>query len=108
MSILGFPSEQELTSMMGFVTDKDRDEWDARKDASDRRLESARSGLTAKGLASKSATPAVSMIERTVNSQMTAAQMEARRNTSPKQTRRTVTTLETEEPVQSDGYGMGY
>jgi hypothetical protein len=107
MALLGFPSENELTSMLGYVTEEDRAKWDQQKDASDKHLEKARSGLTARGLASQAATPAISMAERSIQAQMTGAQTEERRNTRAKQTKRTVTTLETEEPVE-EGFGMGY
>lgn len=107
MPILGFPSEREVSSMLGFVTHEDRAKWDQMKEASDKQLEATRSGLTAKGLASQGATPAISMVEKSINAQMTAATMEERRKTQTKQTRRTVTTLETEEPVTGSDE-MGY
>lgn len=75
MSILGFPSETELSSMMGYVTDEDRDKWERMKASSDKQIERSRSGLTARGLASQSAAPAISMAEKSINAQMHGEQM---------------------------------
>lgn len=108
MGMMGFPNEQELTSMLGYVTDEDRKRWEEMKATSDANLENARNGLTARGLASQAASPAISLAEKSVNAQMTSAAMEERRKTQVKQTKRTVTTFETEEPVKSDGHGLGY
>lgn len=107
MSILGFPSETDISSMMGYVTDEDRAQWLRMKEASDRQLEEANNGLTAKGLALQSATPAIGIAEKVIGAQMHAASTEDMRKTGMKQTKRTVTTLETEEPVLDDE-GMGY
>jgi hypothetical protein len=108
MAIPGFPNEAELSSMMGFVTDEDRERWDKMKAASDKQLDEARSGLTARGLASQSAGPAMHFAERAISAKMTGAEMEARRETSRKETKRTVTTFETVEPVKSDGAGLEF
>lgn len=109
MGMLGFPDAEEMASMMGFVTDEDRDRWKKQKAASDERMESARNGLSARQLASQSAAPAIGLAEKAINAQMTSASIEQRRGTLKKQTnRRTVTTFETEEPVVSDEPGMGF
>ncbi|MCI4659599.1 hypothetical protein [Cryobacterium zhongshanensis] len=75
MGILGFPSETELSSMMGYVTDEDRDKWARMKASSDKQIENSRNGLTARGLASQSAAPAISMAEKSINAQMHGEQM---------------------------------
>jgi len=107
MSILGFPTSSDISEMFGYVTPEDRAKWDSQKEESDKQLDKARNGLTAAGLASKSTAPALGMAEKVISSRMTGAAMEERRNTQAKQTKRTVTTLETEEPVNIDN-GMGY
>lgn len=69
--------------MFGFVTSEDRARWNQMKADSDQQLESARSGLTAKGLASQSAAPMIGMAERSINAQMTGeanAQRKAERD----------------------------
>ena len=78
MSILGFPNETELASMMGFVTDDDRDKWDRMKASSDKQMETARGGLSARGMASQSAAPAISFVEKSINAQMQGEQMAER------------------------------
>jgi hypothetical protein len=75
MGILGFPSETELSSMMGYVTDEDREKWARMKASSDKQIENSRNGLTARGLASQSAAPAISMAEKSINAQMHGEQM---------------------------------
>lgn len=99
MPIPGFPGESQLSSMFGFVTHEDRARWDQMKASSDAELEKAKNGLSARGLASKAAAPAMSFAEKTITSQMHAEQTEERRNSHGKQTKRTFTTFETEEPV---------
>lgn len=106
MGVLGFPSERDLSSMMGYVTDEDREKWERMKAASDRALESS-GGLTARGLASHAAAPAMSMAERSINAGLTAARNEEARNTRAKETKRTVTTFMREEPVTGDEYEPG-
>jgi hypothetical protein len=114
MSILGFPSETELSSMMGYVTDEDREKWDRMKAASDKQLEGARNGLTAKGLASQSAGPAISMAEKSINAQMQGEQMaerEALRNSRKERVERTETRtrfFEEDAPNNMDQHEMGY
>lgn len=108
MSILGFPNEAELSSMMGYVTEEDREKWDRMKAASDSRLEASRNGLTARGLASQAAMPAMSIAERSINAELHAARNEEARKTQVKETKRTVTTFTKEEPVSSEEYGPGY
>ncbi|WP_311245260.1 MULTISPECIES: hypothetical protein [unclassified Microbacterium] len=104
MGIMGFPSEHEITSMMGFVNEEDRTRWEKEKAASDARVESARAGLSARGLASTMAQPAMGIAERSINASLHAARTEEARNTTGKQTKRTSTTFISEEPVSSDEY----
>lgn len=108
MGFPGFPDETFISEMTGFVTHEDREAWERKKAASDAELERARSGLTARGLASKAATPAMSFAEKTITAQMHAEQTEERRNSHRNQTKRTVTTFETEEPVSFDEHGPGF
>lgn len=105
MAILGFPNEGEISSMMGFVTEEDREKWERMKAASDSRLEASRRGLSARGLASEVAMPAMNIAERSINAQLHAARNEEARNTQVKETKRTVTTFTKEEPVAFDEYG---
>jgi len=108
MGIPGFPNESDLSSMMGFVTDEDREKWTRMKEASDRALDGTRNALAASGLVSQSMASGVSMAEKSVAAQLIGEQTETRRHTQPKQTKRTVTTLETEEPEPSEDQEMGY
>lgn len=108
MSLLGFPSEGEIASMMGYVKEEDRAEWDRRIAASNSRIENARASLSARGLASQIATPAMSIAEKSMNASLHAARNEAARNTTGKQTKRTVTTFTKEEPLSSEEYGPEY
>ena len=103
MGMMGFPNETELSSMMGFVTDEDREKWDQMKAASDSRLEASRNGLTARGLASKAATPVMSIAERSINAQLQAARNEEARDTMRKQRRRVTEEIITEESVNDYG-----
>lgn len=64
MGLLGFPSPDEISSMMGYVTDEDRSKWEQMKNRSD--AEIAKRGE----VGSKITAPAVSIVERTVNAQM--------------------------------------
>jgi hypothetical protein len=108
MSVMGFPNERELSSMFGFVTDEDREKWDRMKAASDRQLEADGGRVTARGLAEQTAAPGISFAAKKIEADLRAASNEERRNTLGKQTKRTITTLETEEPVKFDGTGLGY
>lgn len=113
MSILGFPSEKELSSMFGYVSDEDREKWNRMKAASDAQVEGAHNGLTARGLASQSANPALHMAEKSIDAQMKGEQMaerEALRNgrkerVELKETRTRY--FEEDAPSNSD-HGMGY
>jgi hypothetical protein len=78
MSIFGFPSTSELTEMMGYVTDEDHARWDSMKESSDKRREAARTGQTAKGLASQGVAPALGMAEKNINAQIHGEQMAER------------------------------
>ena len=118
MSILGFPSETELSSMMGYVTDEDRDKWEKMKASSDKQIENSRSGLTAKGLASQSAGPAISMVEKSINAQMHGEQMaerERRRKEGEEEVEVTETRKRTRffdrdsaKPANAGEHEMGY
>ena len=108
MGIPGFPSEVDLSSMMGFVTDEDREKWTRMKQASDRALDGARNGLAASGLISQSMASGVGMAEKSVAAQLIGEETRTRHHTQPKQTTRTVTALETEKPVRSEDHEMGY
>jgi hypothetical protein len=114
MSILGFPSTQELTSMLGYVTDQDRAEWEQRKAASDQQLEAARNGLTARGLASQSAAPALSMAEKSIDRQLqgeTIAARQAERTGRKERVERTETRTrfyEEDLPEGADGRQPGF
>ena len=114
MSILGFPSENEVASMFGFVTDEDRSRWERMKEASDKQLEGAREGLTAKGLASQSAGPMIGMAERSINAQMHGEQMaerKAQRDGRTERVERTETRtryFEEDAPNTSGGREMGF
>lgn len=108
MAIMGFPGEGELSSMMGYVTDEDREKWERMKAASDSRLEASRNGLTARGLASQAAQPAMGIAEQSINAELHAIRNEEARKTQLKETKRTVTTFTKEEPVSSEEYGPGY
>lgn len=107
MAILGLPDENFLSEMTGFVTHEDREQWDRKKAASDAELEKARGSLSARGLASKAATPAMNFAQQTITAQMHAEQTEERRDSHKKQTKRTggYTTYETTEPVSFDERG---
>lgn len=107
MGILGFPSENELSSMLGFVTDEDREKWRRGREASETRRQETREGLSARGLVSQAAMPAVSIGERVLNAELHAARNESARNTTQKQTKRTVTTFTKEEPLSSEEYEAG-
>jgi len=119
MSILGFPNETELASMMGFVTDEDRQKWTQMKESSDKQLEGARSGMTARGLASHSAAPAISLAEKSINAQMQGEQIAEREAQRELRTPRFTKTervektsyFENEMPPgnsRSDDTGMGF
>lgn len=108
MGMLGFPGKDELTGMFGYVTDEDRAKWEQQRAASDARIANGEGGVTARSLAHQAATPAMSFAERTITGQMHAAQTEERRNTSVKQTKRTFTTFEREEPVSFEERGPEY
>jgi len=108
MGILGFPNQAEVSAMMGFVTEEDREKWERMKASSDRNLEAARSGMSARQLAAQSATPAMTMAERSVYGDLQAAKQEEARMTQPKRTKRTTTTFTSEEPLSSDDHGMEY
>lgn len=108
MGVMGFPGERDLSTMFGVVTEEDRQRWERDKQASDQRIQGAREGLTARGLASKSVTPTIGLAEKVINSQIHGEMTDARRNTHRKQTKRTISVLDTEEPVQSDSQGMEF
>lgn len=74
MKIPGFPSEEEILSSFGYVTDEDRDRWDRMKAASDERMAASGTRLSARELAAQAASPAVSMAERGIQAQMVGAQ----------------------------------
>ena len=75
MGLLGFPSADEMSSMMGFVTDEDRAKWDSMKQRSDAEL--AKRG-SAEGVASKGVNPALGFAEKSINAQMHGEQMAVR------------------------------
>lgn len=108
MGIMGFPSEGEISSMLGYVTEEDRERWARMKAASDSRLQASGGGLTAQNFASQAVAPAMNIAERSINAELHAARNEQARMTQPKQTKRTVTTFTREEPVSSDEYDLGY
>lgn len=108
MSISGFPSERELSDMFGYVTQEDREKWDKESEAADQRRERARNGLSARGLASNAVAPIISQAENVMNRQMSATLVEEKRNTLGKQSKRTITTIESEQPLQSDSHEMGF
>ena len=64
MGLLGFPNPDEISSMMGYVTDEDRAKWEQMKARSDAELQKRSEA------GSKMTDPAVSIVERTVNAQM--------------------------------------
>ncbi len=110
MGIMGFPSEGELASMMGFVSDEDRKRWEQMKAESDARIAASGKGLSARNLAAQAASPAMSMAERSVTAGLHAARNEQARDTQAKRMRnetRTVT-YTSSEPVSSDEYEHGY
>lgn len=78
MGILGFPTPGELVSMMGYVTEEDRNKWDQMKESSDKHREAGQGGLTAKNLASRSLNPALGMAEKSINAQIHGEQMAER------------------------------
>lgn len=111
MGVLGFPNDNELLSMFGYVTDEDRDKWNRMRESSDRSLEESRSGLTARGLASQSAAPAIGMAEKSINAQMQGEQMAEREAKRKSRTERVTTRTryyEEEIPESADDREMGY
>lgn len=111
MGVLGFPTDDELLSMFGYVTDEDRDKWTRMKESSDRGLEEARNGLTARNLASQSAAPAIGMAEKSINAQMhgeQTAEREAQRRSRTERVTTRTRYYEEEIPDTADDRGMGY
>ena len=106
MGLLGFPSADEMSSMMGFVTDEDRAKWDSMKQRSDAEL--AKRG-SADSVASKGVNPALGFAEKSINAQMTAEQMaireRARQEGEIKRTRKTLITEEETDFVEKDSGG---
>lgn len=107
MAILGFPNEAEISSMMGFVTDEDRDKWDQMKAASDKNLAATRNGLTARGLASQAALPGMNLAEQAVNSRMRAAHNVQADRTTGSRARVRETIIE-ETPITDDYQPGGF
>lgn len=105
MGILGFPSENEITTMMGYVTPEDRRKWEQDKPQSDQGVDAARGRLSARGLASQVAQPAMDIAGRSINASLHAARTEEARKTQGKQTKSTFTLFTKEEPVSSEEYG---
>lgn len=117
MTLPGFPNETQISEMFGYVTPEDKSRWSSQKEASDRALESSRSGLTARGLASQSATPAIGMAEKSINAQIHAEQMserERQRRSNEEEvevteTRKRRSYIPRDEPTQRpDGREMGF
>ena len=108
MGFPGFPDANFVSEMTGFVTHEDRARWEQKKASSDAELEKARGGLSARGLASQAAKPAMSLAEKTLMSQMHAEQNEERRNTLGKKTKRSFEQYVTEEPVSFDERGPSF
>lgn len=107
MAILGLPDENFISEMTGFVTHEDREAWEQKKAASDAELERARGSLSARGLASKAATPAMNFAQQVITAQMHAEQTEERRDSHRKQSKQTsaTKTFQTTEPVSFDERG---
>lgn len=105
MGLLGFPSESEITGMFGYVTPDDRRKWDQTAAESNQRVDAARDRLSARGLASQVAQPAMDIAGRSINASLHAARTEEARKTQGKQTKSTFTLFTKEEPVSSEEYG---
>ena len=111
MTLPGFPNQSQISEMFGYVTAEDKSRWNSQKEASDRALDNSRSGLTAKGLASQAAAPAIGMAEKSINAQMHAEQMSERERqrrsgeeeVEVTETRKRRSYIPRDEPKQSTG-----
>lgn len=111
MGIPGFPSENEVLSMFGYVSDEDREKWRRKREAADKDLQNARNGQTAKGFASQFAAPAISMAEKSINAQMQGEQVAARDAMRKRRTERVTERTryyEEEIPQESRDSGMEF
>lgn len=111
MGVFGIPSENELLSMFGYVSDEDREKWNRKNAASGRGSDGANQGATAKGLASKAAAPVIAMAEKSINAQMQGeqtAEREAQRKGRIESFTERTRYYENEVPPKADDHEMGY
>jgi len=84
MGLMGLPKEEDVASMMGFVTDEDRDRWAKMEEAKKARAQAKGNPL------SEAASGGVNLMQQTVQSKMTSASINENDNRREQTPRRRV------------------
>lgn len=105
--MMGFPSEEELSSMFGFVTEEDRSRWDQMKSASDGELaEKRRPTRHGRNVMNQGSTATTGFAERAMNSKLNAQENKRVRDDRPRV--RTEKTYISEKDASPDDPEYGF